>query len=124
MTAKIPDSLPWRHNEESEIVSEGDDAYIGETLEVIDGDYSVHACNAYPALVEALKALVNAKALSGVRDLVAGWNGESRPEGPYNERHPRRLGATLPKTTCGAVCDLDEALVAARAALKAAGVEL
>lgn len=64
----------------------------------------------------ALDRLVNAKALSGVRELVAGWNGEDRPE-PHKERHPKKLGATLPKTNCGAVYDLDEAMQAARAAL-------
>lgn len=66
---------------------------------------------------ERLSNLVNAKALAGVRDLVAGWNGENRPDGPYAERHPPRLGATLPKTDCGAVYELDEAMQAARAAL-------
>jgi hypothetical protein len=68
------------------------------------------------ALREALTTLVNEKALAGVRELVAGWNGESRPDGPY-DRHPPRLGATLPKTTCGAVYELDEAMQSARAAL-------
>lgn len=67
--------------------------------------------------LEALDRLVNAKALAGVRELVAGWNGENRPDGPYAERHPSRLGATLPKTDCGAVYELDEAMQAARAAL-------
>ena len=66
---------------------------------------------------EALGRVSNAKALAGVRDLVAGWNGENRPDGPYTERHPSRLGATLPKTNCGAVYELDEALVNARAEL-------
>lgn len=71
---------------------------------------------------EALERLVNARALSGVRDLVAGWNGEGRADGPY-ERHPKRLGATLPKTNCGAVYELDEAMQAARAALSASLVQ-
>lgn len=66
---------------------------------------------------EALRQLVNAKALSGVREVVAGWNGENRPEGPYKERHPPRLGATLPKTDCGSVYELDEAMQRARQAL-------
>jgi hypothetical protein len=65
----------------------------------------------------ALRRLVNAKALAGVRALVAGWNGEGRDE-PYKERHPARLGATLPKTNCGAVYELDEALTAARAVIE------
>lgn len=62
---------------------------------------------------EALSGVADAKALSGVRDQVAGWNGENQPK-PYTERHPRKLGATLPKTNCGAVYDLDEALIRAR----------
>lgn len=65
----------------------------------------------------ALRQLVNAKAISGVREVVAGWNGENRPEGPYKERHPPRLGATLPKTDCGSVYELDEAMQRARQAL-------
>ncbi len=69
-------------------------------------------------LAEALRALVEAKALSGVRDLVAGWNGENRPV-PYKERHPARLGATLPKTNCGAVYALDEAMQTACKSLSA-----
>ena len=61
-------------------------------------------------LREALQSIVGAKALAGVRALVAGWNGEGLPNGPYAERHPPRLGATLPKTNCGAVYELDEAM--------------
>lgn len=67
-------------------------------------------------LETALAALVNAKALSGVRAQVAGWNGENLPE-PHASRHPYRLGATLPKTCCGEVYELDEAMQAARALL-------
>jgi hypothetical protein len=67
-------------------------------------------------LKEALAELVNAKAISGVREVVAGWNGENRPDGPY-DRHPPRLGATLPKTDCGSVYELDEAMQRARQAL-------
>lgn len=75
-------------------------------------------------LRKALSELVNAQALSGVRSLVAGWNGENLPE-PHTSRHPPRLGATLPKTDCGAVYALDEAMTAARAAIAKArgGVE-
>jgi hypothetical protein len=69
-------------------------------------------------LEAALKRLVNAQALAGVRDLVAGWNGENRADGPHAERHPAKLGATLPKTNCGAVYELDEAMVRARAVLE------
>jgi|SRR5580700_1876875 hypothetical protein len=71
-------------------------------------------------LAEALTALVSAKALAGVREIVAGWNGEGKPDGPY-ARHADRLGATLPKTNCGAVYALDEAMTAARNALAAFG---
>ncbi len=67
-------------------------------------------------LEAALSALVNAKALSGVREMVAGWNGENRPEGPFLSRHPARLGAVI-RTNCGAVYDLDEAMTNARLAL-------
>ena len=73
------------------------------------------------ALRQALSNLVNAKALAGVRNQVAGWNGEGRPDGPFKERHPIRLGATLPKTNCGAVYELDEAMQAARTALAQSG---
>jgi hypothetical protein len=66
-------------------------------------------------LEAALLNLVNAKALSGVRKLVAGWNGEGRDE-PYKERHPYGLGAMLPKC-CGEIYALDEAMKTARAAL-------
>ena len=77
----------------------------------------VRAVNNFDEVVEKLWALVNAKAISGVREMVAGWNGENRPDGPYAERHPFRLGATLPKTNCGRVYELDEAMQAARALL-------
>lgn len=70
-------------------------------------------------LAGLLDRLVNAKAISGVRDLVAGWNGENRPDGPY-PRHDARLGATLPKANCGQIYELDDAMQAARAALSTA----
>lgn len=75
------------------------------------------ALAALKASEEALSALVNARALKGVREVVAGWNGEGRADGPY-QRHDARLGATLPKTNCGAVYELDEAMTAARKALE------
>lgn len=68
-----------------------------------------------PTVAEALRALVDAKALKGVRDVVAGWNGENLPT-PHKERHPSRLGARI-ETNCGAIYELDELLTAARAAL-------
>lgn len=64
----------------------------------------------------ALERLLNAKALSNVRSLVAGWNGEDRPDGPFKERHPSRLGARI-ETNCGRVYELDEAMHDARRAL-------
>jgi hypothetical protein len=86
--------------------------------------FVVEAVNSHAALlaqVEALKAaltnLVDAEALSDVRSIVAGWNGEGRPEGAYSARRPSDLGAILPRTTCGAVYALDDAMQAARTAL-------
>lgn len=70
-------------------------------------------------LIDAAKAVLEAKALSGVRALVAGWNGEDKPEGQRYGRHPNKLGATLPKTTCGAVYELDEAMQRLRTAISA-----
>jgi hypothetical protein len=57
------------------------------------------------ALVEAVRRL-------GLRELVAGWNGEDR-EKPYTP-HPSGLGVTL-KTTCGVVYAIDAALAAIEA---------
>lgn len=54
-------------------------------------------------LVEAGKAL-------GLREIVAGWNGEGK-EKPYIP-HPAHLWATI-KTTCGAVYALDAAITEA-----------
>jgi hypothetical protein len=68
-------------------------------------------------LEAALWSLVKAKAIADVRGIVAGWNGENRIEGPYQERHPYRLGVTL-KTCAGHVYELDDALDHARAALE------
>jgi hypothetical protein len=102
------------------IVTLGGTCDLVEVMEAGDPDLrAARAALAAPmprdSLREALDRLTNAKALAGVRPLVAGWNGEGRNE-PYNERHPRNLGAKLP-TTCGEVYDLDDALTAARAAL-------
>jgi len=52
----------------------------------------------------------------GLRTLVAGWNGENRPDGPH-EPHPRKLGVTLRSNT-GQVYDIDEAAEALRAYLE------
>jgi hypothetical protein len=71
-------------------------------------------------LREALEDLVNAKALAGIRELVAGWNGEGLPQ-PHAFRHPPRLGADI-RTNCGAVYALDEAMQRARAVLASAPI--
>lgn len=86
-------------NSHSTLTSEN--ARLAERVRVLEG---------------ALDSLVNAWALKDVRGLVAGWNGEGTPYGPY-ERHPSKLGATLPKTNCGAVYELDDAMCRARSAL-------
>jgi hypothetical protein len=65
----------------------------------------------------ALSDLVNAKAIAGVPEMVAGWNGP--PDNPY-QPHPANLGASI-KTTCGRVYELERAMVSARAALKREG---
>ena len=71
------------------------------------------------AQVEALTAeagrLLAAVDALGLRELVAGWNGENREDGPY-EPHPSRLGVTL-RTNAGRVYELDAAAEAARAPL-------
>lgn len=79
-------------------------------------DLITHQAARLEEVTGALDRLVNAKAIGGVRELVAGWNGEGRPDGPY-PRHDNRLGATLPKTNCGQIYELDDAMQAARAAL-------
>lgn len=96
---------------------------VGRDANAILTDHIRRQQDTIDALVDALEGIVAAKALSGVRELVAGWNGESRPEGPYKERHQRSLGATLPKTNCGAIYDLDEAMTNARAAISKAKAE-
>lgn len=65
--------------------------------------------------LKAARALVTAPALSGVRVMVAGWNGEGREDGPL-PRHPPRLGARI-ETNCGRVYDLDERMTALASAL-------
>lgn len=65
-------------------------------------------CAALAQLLEAVDAL-------GLRQLVAGWNGENRSDGPY-EPHPPKLGVTL-RTNAGHVYALDFAAENARTAL-------
>lgn len=84
--------------------------------EVVDAELITRSVNCIEELVGALESLTTAKALSEVRALVAGWNGEEKPDGPY-ERHPNKLGAQIPKTNCGAIYDLDEMLECARTIL-------
>ena len=56
------------------------------------------------AKVARLEGLVNAL---GIREMVAGWNGEGKDE--HYTPHPAGLGVTI-KTTCGVVYALDAAL--------------
>ena len=55
-----------------------------------------------------LGELIKAVNELGLRDLVAGWNGENREDGPL-EPHPNNLGVTL-KTNAGTVYAIDAAL--------------
>jgi hypothetical protein len=57
-----------------------------------------------------IKALVEAVRRLNLRELVAGWNGENRADGPY-EPHPDKLGVTL-RTNAGTVYAIDTALAA------------
>lgn len=66
--------------------------------------------------IAAVIELVEAASALGLRNLVAGWNGENRPEGPF-EPHPNRLGVTL-RTNAGKVYRLDRAILAVRELLK------
>ncbi len=79
-------------------------------------DFSVSAARKVEALETALTDVLNAKALSGIRELVAGWNGEHLPENERFGRHHDNLGVTLP-TNCGAIYELDEAMLRARSLL-------
>lgn len=65
---------------------------------------------------KALEDLVNAKALSSVRSIVAGWLGEGELMGPFQHRHPANLGARI-ETSCGPMYELDEIMQKARAAI-------
>ena len=60
---------------------------------------------------DAVQALVKAVEKLGLRELVAGWNGENKDK-PYAP-HPPSLGATI-KTTCGVVYEVDAAIRAAQ----------
>lgn len=79
-------------------------------------DFAVTAARKIEALETALTDVLDAKALSGIRDLVAGWNGEHLPENERYGRHHDNLGVTLP-TNCGAIYELDEAMLRARVLL-------
>jgi hypothetical protein len=67
-------------------------------------------------LAQALDALANAEALAVVRKIVSGWNGDGREGAPF-KRHPDNLAATIPKTRCKAIYDLDDAIERAKALL-------
>lgn len=60
---------------------------------------------AQEALIAEAGRLVSEVQKLGLRELVAGWNGEDRPQ-PYKP-HDGRLSATI-KTTCGTVYAIDE----------------
>jgi hypothetical protein len=114
--------LPWKFSPWH--IEEGPPAVLAPAGHIVcttagddDAAFIVKACNMHAELVAALDALVNAKALSGVREQVAGWNGEHLPDDKRYGAHPSNLGATLPKTNCGAVYELDDAMVAAHAIL-------
>ena len=62
---------------------------------------------ALPPADDAVEALVKAVEKLGLRELVAGWNGENKDK-PYAP-HPPSLGATI-KTTCGVVYEIDAAI--------------
>ena len=69
---------------------------------------------ATPTRSALIAQLVEAVNKLGLRNLVAGWNGENKADGPY-EPHQRRLGVTL-RTNAGTVYDIDAALTALAAA--------
>lgn len=60
--------------------------------------------------MSAEQKLIAAVRKLGLRELVAGWNGENRADGPY-EPHPAKLGVTL-RTNAGTVYEIDRALEA------------
>jgi hypothetical protein len=66
-------------------------------------------------ILDALHALANADALSGVPKLVAGWRGPNNQYMP----HPPQLGARI-ETTCGRIYKLEAALAKARDVLSRA----
>jgi len=129
-----PDGPFVRHTDYAALAQERDALALSRSEVVANSEHLMHQFEQLKAerdrlaaenglLVEALDQLVTAKALKGVREVVAGWNGENRPDGLYTERHPNKLGATLPKTNCGAVYELDEAMQAGRLALDKAKKE-
>lgn len=53
---KVPDSLPWYDGSINEFgIRDSDGLCVAEPLRLSDSAYIVHACNAYPKLVEALR---------------------------------------------------------------------
>lgn len=104
MTVKIPDSLPWRLDRKggTDILSHNGDT-VGETHggmyqqadAAVEAAYIVHAANAYPALVEALRII----------------SGHTNADDPASYRSDDREGC------------LDDVHSRAASALKAAGVE-
>lgn len=89
----------------------GDPDYIlsgkADTLETICFLADFRATATAP-LIAALEDAREALERLGLRELVAGWNGENRPDGPY-EPHPAKLGVTL-RTNAGTVYEIDATL--------------
>ena len=64
-SSKVPDSLPWASDESSTNYGAWLKTSAGQTLAGFnvaqDAAYAVHAANHYPKLVEALKAIQDAR---------------------------------------------------------------
>jgi hypothetical protein len=72
-----PSPLPWTvdgpYADESSDILGPSEAWIAEAFSYADAEFIVTACNAFPALVEALKALVS------THDAIVGGLGKSDP---------------------------------------------
>ena len=83
-------------------------AYVvaARTAEPEDTQRSEASHNETLALIEAAERVVAANLAKQLRQTVAGWDGENRPES--FSRHPADFRATIP-TTCGDVYEMDDA---------------
>ncbi|MBB3808801.1 hypothetical protein [Pseudochelatococcus contaminans] len=79
MTVKIPDSLPWSANGDGAgSIQNSTGGWLTNEADINERTaYIVHACNAYPKLVEALK------------DILA-WDERRGYLVPYKQRDPAR----------------------------------